>query len=47
MDDLEKEACAVVRQYGLALSMAKPVRVLLVKIADRLDWQNLKKELEK
>lgn len=47
MDELEKEACAVVRQYGFALSMAKPVRVLLLKIAARLGWHNLEKELKK
>lgn len=47
MDELEKEAIVVVRQYGFALSMAKPVRNILLKIAARLEWQNLKKELEK
>ena len=36
MDELENEALQVVRQYGFALSMAKPVRVLLLKIAGRL-----------
>ncbi|MES2027367.1 MAG: hypothetical protein V4448_17610 [Pseudomonadota bacterium] len=47
MDELENEACAVVRKYAFALTMAAPVRVLLWKIADRLDWQNLKEELKK
>lgn len=44
-DELEQEVIAVVRQYGFALSMAKPVKAVLLKIADRLGWQNLKKEL--
>lgn len=45
MDELEQEAIAVVRQYGFALVMAKPVKALLIKIADRLGWHQLRKEL--
>jgi len=45
MDELEREAIAVARQYGFALAIAKPVKRLLVKIADRLEWNALKKEL--
>lgn len=47
MDELEQEAIVVVRQYGFALSMAKPVQKILLKIAARLEWHNLEKELKK
>jgi hypothetical protein len=46
-DELEAEAIAVVRQYGFALSMAKPVKSLLLKIAARLEWHHLLGELKK
>jgi (p)ppGpp synthase/HD superfamily hydrolase len=45
MDELEKEAIQVIQKYRFALAMATPVRNLLVKICDRLDWQKLKGEL--
>jgi hypothetical protein len=43
MDDLEKEALALVRQYGFF--MPGPVKALLLKIADRLGWSEVKRSL--
>jgi hypothetical protein len=43
MDNLEQEALALVRQYGFF--MPGPVKALLLKIADRLGWVELKKSL--
>lgn len=42
---LEREAISLVRQYGFALTMVRPLKELLMKIAVRLEWHNLQKEL--
>lgn len=39
MDDLQKEAVLLVKQYGFFLSPAKP---FLRRLAEALDWQELK-----
>jgi hypothetical protein len=44
MDDLEREACALVRQYGFF--MPQPVRDFLRRLAVSLKWQNLEGELK-
>lgn len=38
--ELEREACALVRQYGIFLPAA--VRSFLKKLADKLQWETLK-----
>ncbi|MFL6675872.1 MAG: hypothetical protein ACJ8LG_21595 [Massilia sp.] len=42
-DELQAEAVALVKRYGLFLPA--PVRSFLAKMADFLNWDNLKKEL--
>jgi hypothetical protein len=42
-EELQAEAIALVRQYGWILP--QPVRAFLTKLADFLNWQDLKKEL--
>lgn len=37
---LEREACALVKQYGFFLP--SPVRAFLTKMADSLNWKDLK-----
>ena len=41
VDDLEREAIALVKQYGLF--MPAPVKAFLRKLAERLEWENMKK----
>jgi hypothetical protein len=43
MDDLEKDALALIRQYGFF--MPAGVKALLLKVADRLGWSEVKKSL--
>lgn len=42
-NELQAEAVALVKRYRLLLP--RPVRDLLAKLADFLNWDNLKKEL--
>lgn len=42
-ETLEREACALVRQYGMFIR--GPVKAFFHKLADFLNWQQLKKEL--
>ncbi len=44
-EELEREACALVRQYGFFLPL--PVRGFFIKLAKFLEWSNLEKVLEK
>lgn len=45
MDELERQAITIFRQYRFVLLMNKPVRDLMKQIAERLDWKTLHKEL--
>lgn len=42
-EELEREACALLRQYGFFVR--GPVKDFFRKLADYLNWQQLKKEL--
>lgn len=46
MDALEQEVIAMVREHKLKIKIFAPsILGMLSKIADRLGWQNLKKEI--
>jgi len=45
MDELEGEGCALLRQYGFAVRMNKPLAAFLRKVAIRLDWKEFSKLL--
>lgn len=42
MDELEKKAIAIAKQYGFVLRMNRPITELLREVADRLDWKEFK-----
>lgn len=44
-DELEGEGCALLRQYGFAVRMNKPLAAFLRKVAARLGWQEFSKLL--
>lgn len=39
MSDLEKEGCALVKQYGFVLKMNKPLTAFLRKVAEAMRWE--------
>jgi hypothetical protein len=45
VDELEAEAVQLVKQYRLF--MPAPIKGFLLKIATRLEWHYLKREMEK
>lgn len=42
---LEAQACALVKQYGMVLMMAPPVKVFFRRLAVFLKWEKLEKAL--
>ena len=44
--ELERAACALVKQYGMVLAMAPPVKAFFKQLAEFLGWQNLKDALK-
>jgi hypothetical protein len=40
--ELERQACALVKQYGMVLMMAPPVKAFFKRLAEFLGWQELK-----
>lgn len=45
--ELEIEAVRLAQNYGFILKMNKPFKAFLVRLSNHLNWQHLKKELEK
>lgn len=44
-EELERQAVALVKQYGMMLMMAPPVKAFFKRLAVFLKWQNLEKAL--
>ena len=45
MDELEKEGCALLRQYGMLVRLNKPLAAFLRRVAERLEWKEFSKLL--
>lgn len=45
LDELEKEGVALLKQYGFAVRMNKPLTEFLRKVAVRLEWAEFQKML--
>lgn len=45
MTPLEKEALAMLNQYGAFLMMARPLKEFLKKVAVELNWAEVQKRL--
>lgn len=43
--ELERQAIGLVRQYGMVLMMAPPVKAFFKRLAVFLKWSNLEKAL--
>ena len=44
-EELERVACALVKQYGMVLAMAPPVKAFFKRLAVFMKWSNLEKAL--
>jgi hypothetical protein len=44
-EELERQAVALVKQYGTFLMMAPPVKAFFKRLAAHLNWKNLEKTL--
>lgn len=45
-EELERAACALVREYRMVLMMAPPVKAFFKRLAEFLGWQNLREALK-
>jgi hypothetical protein len=43
--ELERQACALVKQYGMVLAMAPPVKAFFKRLAVFMKWSTLEKSL--
>ena len=43
--ELERAACALVKQYGMVLAMAPPVKAFFKRLAVYMKWHDLEKAL--